>query len=163
MHTLQSLKSSMNAWRIVLFLAVAIGLTGCSIKLVTDYDSATFEETLRVGKKVDRFYGDLLETPADDRQYSKYSDKYVEIETDLRSLWTRNKARTLNQESTEISEIILNLWLKYKNAHERSNTYSDGKAKLDRNRFTRLFVSAADAEAAKKLDPDDRVTNKDSK
>jgi hypothetical protein len=92
---------------------VGLALGGCSIKFVADYDSTTFEEILKIGKKIDRFYGDLLETPENSRQYQKYADKYVEIETDLRSLYTRNKARTLNQESAEISEIALNLGLKY--------------------------------------------------
>ena len=154
---------ALEVWRFFVVLIIGVLLGGCSIKFVADYDSTTFEEILKVGKKVDRFYGDLLETPASNRQYQKYADRYVEMETDLRSLYMRDKARTLNKESTEISEIILNLWLKYKNNHAAKDGYSDGNAKLDRARFTRLFVSAADAEASKKLNPDDKNANKDSK
>jgi hypothetical protein len=152
-----------HALQILVILIIGIALSGCSIKLVADYDSTTFEEIIKVGKKVDRFYGDLLEAPATDRQYQKYAEKYVEIETDLRSLYTRNKARALNIESTEISEIILKLWVKYKTNHAAKNGYSDGIAKLDRERFTRLFISAADAEAAKKLSAEDKDTDKESK
>ena len=72
-------------------------------------------------------------------------------------------ARALNEESTQISEIILKLWVKYKDNHKLKDTYSDGNAKLDRNRFIRLFSSAASAEVAKKLDPDDKNAEKDSK
>lgn len=151
------------AWQLLVVLIIGLTLGGCTIKLVADYDSTTFEEIIKVGKKVDRFYGDLLETPSADRHYEKYADKYVEIETDLRSLYTRNKARALNDESIRISEIILNLWLKYKTNHATKNGYGDGVAKLDRERFTRLFISAADAETAKKLDPDDKNPEKDSK
>lgn len=146
----------------LLFLSLIIGLGGCTIKLVADYDSATFNEIIDVSKKVDRFYGDLLEVPEGNRQYSKYTDKYVDIETDLRSLYTRNKARPLNEESSQISEIILNLWVKYKNAHKEKDGYLDGKAKLDRKRFTRLFISAANAESAKKLNAEDRDASKDA-
>ena len=145
----------------LLFLALAIG--GCAVKLVADYDSVAFEEILKVGKKVDKFYGDLLETKASDRSYQNFAPQYVEIETDIRSLVTRNKARALNDESTEISEITLNLWVKYKNAHRTKDTYSDGIAKLDRSRFVRLFEAAASAERAKNLDADDKDTTKDSK
>ena len=116
-----------------------------------------------VGKKVDRFYGDVLETKSTDRPYQKFSERYVEIETDIRSLVTRNRARALNEESTQISEIMLKLWVKYKDNHKLKDTYSDGNAKLDRNRFIRLFSSAASAEVAKKLDPDDKNAEKDSK
>jgi hypothetical protein len=159
-HTLASVWR--NAGRFVAALAW-LGLAACSIQLVADYDSTTYEEILRVGKKVDLFYGNLLEAPEKDRPYAKYSEKYVEIEADLRSLYMRNKSRPLNQESTEISRIILNLWVKYKQAHRDRNTYSSGNAKLDRARFERLFISAANAEAAKKLEADDRDAEKDSK
>lgn len=150
---------------LIMFLIVifAFALSGCPVKFVADYDSATFDQIIGIGKKVDRFYGDLLEVPEGNRQYVKYADKYVDIETDIRSLYIRNKARPLNDESTQISEIILNLWVKYKDAHKKNDGYSDGKAKLDRKRFTRLFISAANAEAAKKLSSDDRDANKDSK
>ena len=121
-------------WRLLFIMTVGIGLGGCSIKLVSDYDSATLEEIIKVGKKVDRFYGDLLETPTADRQYQKYAGKYVEIETDLRSLYIRNKARAFNEESTEISDIILKLWVKYKTNHALKRGYRDGSAKLDRAR-----------------------------
>ena len=159
--------TSVRAMRSGLWLgliwAVLLGTNGCVVKFVADYDAVTFEEILRVGKKVDRFYGDLLETAEAERKYTKYSDKYVEIETDIRSLITRNKARAINRESTEIAEIILKLWSKYKESHQRKDAYMNGAAKLDRGRFVRLFNSAAAAEEAKKLDPDDRDSEMDSK
>jgi maltodextrin utilization protein YvdJ len=146
-----------------LILFFSLALSGCIVKLVADYDSVTFEEVLKVGKRVDKFYGDLLETQVNDRKYQKFSSQYVEIETDVRSLVTRNQARALNEESTQIAEITLKLWVKYKDAHKEKDAYSDGTAKLDRNRFVRLFAAAASAEQAKKLDVDDKDTTKDSK
>lgn len=154
---------SLHVGYIIVILIGALALGGCSIKLIADYDGTTYEETLSIGKKVDRFYGDLLETPSADRQYKKYADKYVEIETDLRSLYMRNKVRALNSESTEISEIILNLWVKYKANHAAKDGYGDGVAKLDRGRFTRLFMSAANAEYAKKISAQDKSAQADSK
>lgn len=68
----------------VLLLSFALG--GCTVKLVADYDSVSFEEVLKVGKNVDKFYGHLLEAKSKDRAYPKFSDKYVEIETDIRSV-----------------------------------------------------------------------------
>lgn len=139
-----------------LWLVVSIALSGCAIRLVADYDSGTFDEVLKAEKEVDLFYGNLLETPQKERSYSRYAGQYVSIETDLRLLVTRNKSRPLNQESTSISETILKLWVKYKEKHQADNGYSDGNAKLDRARFTRLFRAAASAEEAKKLEQGDR-------
>jgi hypothetical protein len=153
--------SSVLEFLAIVLLGLALG--GCAVKLVADYDPTTFDETLSLGKKVDRFYGDLLETPAGARQYKKYADKYVEIETDLRSLYIRNKARPLNDESTQISDIILKLWVKYKSNHAQKDAYPDGIAKLDRARFTRLFIAAANAEAAKKLTAAEKDPEKESK
>jgi hypothetical protein len=142
---------------------LAFSLGGCAVKLVTDYDSVSFEEILKIGKKVDRFYGDLLETKPNERGYQRLSDRYVDLETEIRSLVTRNRARALNEESTQISEIMLKLWVKYKDNHKAKDTYSDGNAKLDRNRFERLFAAAASAERAKNLNADDKDANSDSK
>ena len=141
--------------QLALFLAFALALGGCPpVQFVADYDAATFEEILRVGKKVDRFYGDLLEKPETGRPYPDYANKYVEIETDIRSLWVRNQARPLNKESTRISEIILKQWVGHKAEHLQEDSYENGEAKLDRDRFSRLFAAAANAELAKNLKDD---------
>jgi len=150
-------------FRLAVLALLLLSAAACSVKFVPDYDAATFEEILKTGKAVDRFYGEMLEVPESDRTYAMYSTRYVAIETDLRSLLTRNKARPLNQESIQINEIILKLWLKYKDRHRTTGVYRDGDARPDRGRFTRLFTAAADAEAAKKLDADDPNPDKSSK
>ena len=154
---------SHQLFRLCFLILLAFSLGGCTVKLVADYDSVAFEEILQVGRKVDKFYGDLLESKSSERAYQKFSDRYVEIETDIRSLVTRSGARALNEESTQISGITLNLWVKYKDGHKAKDTYSDGTAKLDRNRFIRLFAAAASAERAKNLDADDKDASKESK
>ncbi len=146
----------------LLWLVVALSLGGCAIKLVADYDQPAFDETLKVAKEVDRFYGALLERPEGQRQYAQFSSQYVDIESDLRSLVMRNQARPLNEESIKISETILDLWRKYKGAHQENNSYKTALASLHRKRFTRLFNAAASAEEAKKLSPDEKDTSKES-
>jgi len=151
------------ARRFVVLTLLLVAAAGCSVKFVADYDAATFDEILKTGKLVDRFYGDMLEAPEAQRKYAAYSARYVEVETDIRSLLIRNKVRPLNTESIKINETILNLWLKYKDNHQKNDGYRTGVARLDRNRFLRLFAAAADAESAKRLDSDDKNSDKDSK
>ena len=112
-------------WTLIMLMA----LGGCAVSLVAPYDAATFEEILKAGKKVDRFYGDLLEVP-EKRPYQKYAGKYVEIETELRSLHLRNQARPLNEESIRIVEIMLNHWIAYKKLHRAGNDYPTARAEL---------------------------------
>lgn len=160
---LKAISALQQTLQSVFISLIAVFLIGCTVHLVADYDSATFEETLKVGKKVDRFYGDLLETKSGERSYQKFSERYVDLESDIRALLTRNRARALNKESTEVVAITLKLWVKYKENHKARDTYSDGNAKLDRNRFARLFTAMASAESAKKLDAEDKDAGKDSK
>lgn len=161
MNTLTHTPSRIFALILALFIAISSG--GCAIKLVSDYDAAAFEEILGIGKKVDKFYGTLLETKQDARQYSAFADQYVTLETDIRGMVTRNQARALNSESSEISQLILKVFIKYKGLHKDNNNYTDGTAKLDRSRLTRMFASAASAEEAKKLSADDKNPEKESK
>lgn len=149
--------------RLLLALTIALANAGCAIKLVADYDSAAFEEILAVGKKVDKLYGTVLDTDEGGRNYSKFSEAYVTAEAEIRSMVTRNQARALNSESTEISKKILTLFEKYKQNHKANDGYRTGVAKLDRNRLARMFGSAASAEEAKKLSADDKDTEKESK
>lgn len=136
---------------IVAFLLVQ----GCSIKLVADYDAELSREIINVSKQVDQFYGDLIETSTVNRSYDKFKDRYIKIEVNIRSLIVQNKARTLNEESISIAEITLEKWLKYKDAHQKNDSYKDTLAKNHRKRFTRLFTAMLVAEEAKKLDTED--------
>lgn len=130
-------------------LLISVNLFGCTVKLVDNFDRASYEEILKIGKLVDRFYGELLENKPDKRAYQKYSSKYVEIETELRYHYMRNKTRPHNEESIQIADNTLDLWLKYKDQHKHKNAYSNGNAKLDRKRFRKMFISALKAEEAK--------------
>lgn len=144
-------------------LAASLGLGGCPIHLVADYDQATYEEILGLARKVDRFYGALLERPEAGRAYAQYSAQYVEIESDLGSLVMRNAVRPLNKESTRISRNILELWRKYKARHRADDGYRTAVAILDRKRFTQVFTAAASAEIAKETPADVKDPDKESR
>ena len=138
------------------YALIGIGLTlilliGCGIKLVADYDAATYDSILSTAKQVDTFYVKLLVTPENEREYKKFVDQYITIEVEIRSLIMRSKIHPLNQESIGIAEIILAKWLKYKAAHEKQNTYKSALVQLHWQRFTRLFTAMALAEEAKRL------------
>jgi len=149
------LRSAVRWPVVVCTLLVALCMAGCSsLQLVASYDEKTFEETIRIGREVDLFYAKLVDVPKTERQYAPYSDRYAEIEADIRSLVRRNAARPLNGESQEISNRILKFWTEYRDKHRTENAYDD--AFLDRKRFDRLFNAAVAAEEVKRLQDDDR-------
>lgn len=132
-----------------LIITTMMLLLGCTAKLVADYDDKIYKQTLSTAKLVDKFYISLLAVKEHNRKYQPYAKKYLGIENILRSLYSKNKSRKLNQESITISESILDLWIKYKTNHQSQNTYSNRNAQLDKNRLSRLFTSAANAESSK--------------
>lgn len=133
----------------ILLLSLFI-IQGCSYRLIAAYDEKTQEAIFASAKAIDQFYGFLLEANENERAYSKYSDKYVEIEVQLNALVLRNKVRDLNEDSTDIAERMLKLWRRYKDRHKEKDAYKTGMAKLDRKRFERMFSYAVRAEGAKK-------------
>jgi hypothetical protein len=135
----------------LLFFILLISYSGCSVKLVSDYDQTTADELIRIAKEVDVFYGTMAELPDTAREYSRFSKDYVEIESDIRSLVIRNKMRPLNEESIKISETILDEFMKYRTKHKEENIYKDTLIKLHRNRLLRLFTAMSVAEQAKQI------------
>jgi hypothetical protein len=132
------------------FILVCALCVGCSVKLVADYDAGTAEAILQTAKSVDGFYLRLLDTPENERPYSKFSEHYTTLEVELDGLVVRNRIRALNEESTKIAETTLAKWVQYKKAHKESNAYKDVLAMIHRERFMRLFTAMAVAAEAQK-------------
>lgn len=136
--------------KLIPFILCAWVLCGCAVRFVADYDSKTEDAIFEAAKRVDQFYGKLLETPEASRPYEAFAEQYASIEADLSSLVLRNKVRQYNEDSTEIAKKILSFWQEYRGLHKERNTYSTGNAELDRDRFRRLFAYLARAEGAKR-------------
>lgn len=126
------------------------GLQACTVRLVDNFDSASFEETIRLSKLVERFYIDLLQSDARQRQYKNFSNRYTGLEIELRALLLRNELRPDNEDSVKIVNKLLTLWIETGNRHKEKDTYTSGNAKLDKKRFNNMFTSALRAEYAKK-------------
>jgi len=133
-----------------LFLMMTL-LSGCTVKYVADYDSSIKEETVTIAKKVDLFWGILLDTPSLERPYEKFKGKYNEIETDIRGLYMKNEIRELNKVSTKQVKNLLDLWIEDKNTHKDNNTFTNFEAKRHRKQFVRIFIAIAKGEEAKNI------------
>ena len=129
-------------------LLLVATLPGC-LQLVAPYDDQTERETFTAARAVDLFYGEILEARPDARSYAKFSERYVQLEAELRGLVLRNEVRPLNEDSVEIARNILTLWQQAKDRHQKSDGYENGAARLDRDRFARLFRYALTAERSK--------------
>jgi len=145
-----------NARPVVLMISLVslMLFSTCRITLVPPYDAVIMEQIDETSKAVDKFYLSMLETTSNSgggRAYEAFVEDYVNIEVELNSLLNKNKIRPLNQNSTRISEITLQLWLKYKNEHKEDNSLPDGMIELNRKTFADLFYAMQVAEKAKEI------------
>ena len=138
---------------LVFFISI-IAITSCKVTFIPGYDSDISKQIENTAKQVDKFYLSMLETttaPNDGRAFDKFSEQYVNIEVELNSLLNKNKIRPLNENSTRICEITLQLWIKYKEEHKSDNSLSDGLIKLNRQTFGDLFFAMQVAEKGKEI------------
>lgn len=137
------------------FIMVLFFLTSaCKVTFVPEYDAELSSQIDETAKMVDRFYLEMLETTSnqnDGRAFEKFIQGYIDVEVELNSLLNKNKIRPLNDNSTRICEITLQLWAKYKEEHKTDNTLSDGLIKLNRQTFSDLFYAMQVAEKAKEI------------
>ena len=133
-------------------LIVTLSLfTGCTVKYVAEYDASAKEEVIQIAKKVDLFWGNLLDTPTDARQYAVFKDQYNVIETDIRGMQIKNEIREMNEISTNQIKILLELWVEDRETHKADDTFTDFIAKRHRTQFVRVFTAIAKGEAAKNM------------
>jgi hypothetical protein len=151
-------------------MVLVIIFSQCTVKLTADYDPVIAEELVEIAKRVDSFYGELLETPYEERSYDGFSGEYRAIEVELRALYMKNMIRPLNEEITWIVDKTLEFWIEYKDRHaanwrayqleesldknEASEIYKDALLRMHRKRFQRLFMAMAVAEEARKVKTD---------
>lgn len=141
----------------MLFIMALISLTAiysCRVTLVPPYDAVIMEQIDETSKAVDKFYLIMLETTSNtggERSYELFAEDYVNIEVELNSLLNKNKVRPLNENSTRICEITLQLWQKYKMEHKEDNSLPDGMIELNRQTFSDLFYAMQVAEKAKEI------------
>lgn len=135
------------------FLAV-VAIQSCKVTLVPPYDAEIATQMDDTAKTVDKFYLSMLETTFaanDGRAFTNFSAQYVDVEVELNSLLSKNKIRPLNEHSTRICEIALQLWQKYKEEHKTDNTLTDGLIKLNQMTLADLFLAMQVAERGKNI------------
>jgi len=140
---------------LVVFLFMTILLfSTCKVTFVPEYDAELSSQIDETAKMVNRFYLEMLETTSNQnegRAFEGFIQGYIDVEVELNSLLNKNKIRPLNDNSTRICEITLQLWAKYKEEHKTDNALSDGLIKLNRQTFSDLFYAMQVAEKAKEI------------
>ena len=142
-----TLIKSYSAFYLVLLSAVL--LTGCSMKLVADYDQMSVTNLEMINKKIDFMYLKMKTLPENQRTYSHFQQNYVDIDVDIRAYERRQQLREQNEESVKQAAILASLWQQDMQAHKQKNTLSDFMIKRRQAQYQRLLSSMIEAEMAK--------------
>lgn len=146
-------KITSRQFQILLFSILSIiAIHSCTVTFIPEYDATIAKQIENTTKLVDKFYLSMLETTSEEnngRAFENFIIQYIDIEVELNSLLNKNKVRPLNENSTRICEITLELWQKYKEEHKTDQTLSDGLIKLNRKTFSDLFYAMQVAEKGK--------------
>ena len=143
-----------HGYSLTLFILLLISaVTGCTVQYVADYDASIKEEIVQTAKKVDKFWGNLLDQEEANRPYETFKDQYNEIETDIRGLVMKNEIRALNKESTKQAKNILELWVQDRGLHKKNDGFSNFEANRHRTQYSRMFTAMAKGEEVKNPNP----------
>lgn len=137
---------------VFLFFLLSASMIGCRVTLLPDFDEQIADHIEATAKQVDHFYLTMMETTSNknkERAYQNFTAGYVEIEVELNALLLKNQVRPLNENSTKISELALELWIKYKEEHKADNELSNGLIKLNRLYMRDIFYAMQVSEQGK--------------
>lgn len=132
-----------------LLLLSVVFLTGCSMKLVANYDPQSLTQLEIINKEIDLIYSRMELLPESQRIYSKFQHDYLKIDVDIRAYDRRQKMREKNEESIKQAAILASLWQQDMQIHKQKNTLSDFMIKRRKAQYQRLISSMLEAEMAK--------------
>ncbi|KZN13051.1 hypothetical protein [Marinomonas sp. TW1] len=130
-------------------LLSVIWFSGCSIQLVSSYDAKTLEQMERIDQDIDRFYLTLQTQPESNRTYALFSDQYLNIEVNIRSLERRQAMREKNEETLAQTKTLKAFWQQDMTSHKRQNSVSDFIIKRRMDQYQRLMKALIQGEMAK--------------
>jgi hypothetical protein len=137
------------------FLLLTVFLSSaCQVKWITDYDAKMIDTVVTAAQHVDAYYADLIALTdssgeiqfTETKSLNDFNSRYQKIDTELYGIMLKNKSKSLNKFSADISKSILeNYWRKYKGDLDTKV----GLLQLHRKYFTQNFEALIKAENAK--------------
>lgn len=133
-----------------LFLAVLLGLSGCTVKLVSSYDEATDRAVTRLQRKVETFLVDLgSEAGSPKCAYDNHKAFYRDAKVDVSAIRVRAAAISQNELTVEQLRLLDDSLNKLEKLHKIGCPSTDQLNAL-RTAFNSSFTAILKLELAKK-------------
>lgn len=123
--------------------------SSCRVMLIADRDEAFVNRVLETARTVDALFLRMMSADTTQLQYSHYAKEWDEAELQIRQLRLMAEAHPLNTESSQICNLLLETFLKYKTQHRNQNTYPTALLPLHRDRLSEYFVALLSIEKSK--------------
>ena len=139
--------------RITFFLVplLWISFAACKVTLVPPYDASIAEQIVSTAKMNDRLYLEMKDEPEAKRTYSKYSSKYLDIESEINSILLKNQARRQSHDLVVITNNLKILFVQFKDQHKQALTINDADIKLNQLQIAAAWKALLVAERGLKL------------
>ena len=107
------------------FLLIATIINSCQVRLVPQYSAELESQIINGAKMTDKLYLEMIDAPDDKKNYSVYSEKYLDIETEINSILFKNQARDKAKDIIASVKILRDKFVKYKEDHKSKNKLSN--------------------------------------
>ncbi|HSD05793.1 hypothetical protein [Flavobacterium sp.] len=101
-----------------------------SVRLVPDYSEALENQIVATQKQNEKLYLELLEQPVDKRTYSSFSNKYLEVESDINSILFQYQTREKSEDFVKMAKLLKDNFNQYKKEHKDKKTLTDAEISL---------------------------------
>jgi hypothetical protein len=110
---------------ITALICLAAMINSCQVRLVPQYSAELENQIINGAKMTDKLYLEMIDAPDDKKNYSLYSERYLDIESEINSILFKNQAREKAQDIIASVKILRDNFVKYKQDHKTRNTLSN--------------------------------------
>ena len=122
------MQSVISIRKVSFLFLIASFMVSCRVTLVPEYSAELEDQITNTAKATDRLYIDILDAPANDRDYRALQGRYNDIEAEINSIELKNQGRIKNGDFIEIIKNLKGAFLEAKNYHKEHKTLSNGEA-----------------------------------
>lgn len=118
--------------RLKSFLAaffLVILFNNCSVRLTPQYNAELENQIINAAKMTDKLYLEMIDAPADKKNYILYRNRYLQVETEINSILFKNQHRAKAEDFVASVKKLKDKFVQYKDDHKTKNKLSNGELK----------------------------------
>ncbi|MEC4004880.1 hypothetical protein OX283_009455 [Flavobacterium sp. SUN052] len=116
---------------ITLLFLIALLLNSCiSLQLVPSYSETIEKQIIETQKLNEKMYTEILALPESKRNYENFEKQYIEIESNINSLFFQINNREQNSDFVVMMSELKTNFIQYKEEHKSKGTLKDGEINI---------------------------------